>query len=405
VSEVVIVGAGPYGLSVAAHARAAGLQARVFGRPMESWVGHMPSGMFLKSEGWASNLSHPAGELTLEAYCQQRGLRYQYGVPIPRQTFVDYGRWFQAEAVPDVETTTVVAVRREPGGFAVELSAGEPVHAQAVVLAVGGLAFAWQPQVLAGLAPALHSHSADHHDLGGFSGRDVTVVGAGQSALESSALLAEAGASVRLVVRADRLAWHDPPRAEPRSPGRRLREPLSRLGPGWGNWVWSERPGAVRHLPAAQRRFIVANTLGPAGAWWLRDRVMGRVELMLATEVTSAAESAQGLVLTTASREGQRATVPTDHVIAATGYAVDFRRLTLLEPGLRDAVRLSHLSPVLGPNFETSVPGLYVVGLAAAATFGPVMRFVCGTGFAAQRVTKDVAGMARSRARLTPGMT
>jgi thioredoxin reductase len=399
VSDVVIIGAGPYGLSVAAHARAAGLEARVFGRPMESWVRHMPSGMFLKSEGWASNLAHPTGELTLGEFCRQRRLPHEHGVPVPLQTFVDYGRWFQAEAVPGVETSDVLAVRRELSRFAVELSTGEQVSAQAVVLAVGGLAFARRPPIMAGLAPGLYSHSADHHDLGGFTDRDVTVVGAGQSALETAALLAEAGATARVVARADRLVWHGVPEPEPRSLSRRLRRPLTELGQGWENWIWTELPGAVRHLPAAQRRHIVATRLGPAGAWWLKDRVLNRVPLLLATQVTDAEESGEGLVLTLTSRNGQRSKVATDHVIAATGYAVDFRRLTLLEPGLREAVRLSRLAPVLGPNFEASVPGLYVVGLASAATFGPAMRFVCGAGFTARQITRNLVDRRRLAAK------
>jgi FAD-dependent urate hydroxylase len=56
VVEVVIVGAGPYGLSIAAHLRALGIGFRIFGDPMHTWREQMPEGMMLKSEGFASNI-------------------------------------------------------------------------------------------------------------------------------------------------------------------------------------------------------------------------------------------------------------------------------------------------------------------------------------------------------------
>src|SRR5260370_21715272 len=70
IAQAAIVGAGPYGLSIAAHLSARGLRPIVFGRSMSSWREGMPRGMRLKSEGFASSLSDPAGEFTPQAFCE-----------------------------------------------------------------------------------------------------------------------------------------------------------------------------------------------------------------------------------------------------------------------------------------------------------------------------------------------
>ncbi|MBB3730099.1 NAD(P)-binding domain-containing protein [Nonomuraea dietziae] len=253
-----IVGAGPYGLSVAAHALDAGLDAQVFGRPMQAWEQHMPRGMLLKSEPQASHLGDPDRRYGLDAYRQ-----YSYGEPVPVETFVAYGKWFSAQTVKKaLDESTVTTVGSEGGLFAVTLSSGDSVLARTVVLAVGFLPFAHKPAALAGLPPEVSSHASDHHDLSAFAGRDVTVVGAGQSALETATLLKEAGAMVRVVARCKTLAWNDTP-VENRSMLDRMLAPSSGLGTGWPSWVWSELPGAVRYLPRAARKHIVRNTLGP----------------------------------------------------------------------------------------------------------------------------------------------
>ena len=125
--DVAIVGAGPYGLSVAAHLRAAGVTCRQFGLPMRLWQESMPRGMFLKSQGFASNLSDPAGTHTLEAFCRKTGQPYaSYGLPVPLDTFISYGQWFADELVPSLEEVMVTEVARQGDGFAVSLASGEP---------------------------------------------------------------------------------------------------------------------------------------------------------------------------------------------------------------------------------------------------------------------------------------
>ncbi|GAA4142726.1 YpdA family putative bacillithiol disulfide reductase [Actinomadura keratinilytica] len=389
-ADVAVVGAGPYGLSVAAHAAALGLDVVVFGEPMGTWARNMPRGMLLKSEPQNSGLAAPGNSCDFIAFCEINNLPCARSLPIPVERFVDYGRWFQRQAVPNLDPSMVTAVRTAGGGFALELAGGDRARARAVVLAVGVVPFARRPEQLAAFPPALASHTIDHNDFGGFGGRDVTVIGAGQAALETAVLLDEAGARVRLVARADRLRWNGVPL--PRRPLRdRLLAPESGLGTGWRTWVYANAPHAVRHLPAAARRHIARTALGPAGAWWLRDRFVDRVPALLGYRITDAAADGDRVRLSLTDAGGRTHRIDTDHVVCGTGFEVDLRRLSLLDPVLADGLRRDGAAPWLSAHFETSMPGLYAVGLLAKQTFGPGMQFVQGTAFAARRVAAHLA--------------
>src|ERR1700677_222637 len=137
--ETAIIGAGPYGLSIAAHFRARGIPFRIFGRPMDTWLNHMPKGMMLKSDGFASNLYDPASAYTLGQFCAERGIEYgDTGIPVRLETFNCYGLAFQSRMVPELEEKAVVGVEEGGAqGFRLLLEDGETVAAQRVVLAVG----------------------------------------------------------------------------------------------------------------------------------------------------------------------------------------------------------------------------------------------------------------------------
>ncbi|MFI5965493.1 NAD(P)-binding domain-containing protein [Streptomyces asoensis] len=385
--DLLVVGAGPYGLSVAAHAAAAGLTLRVFGRPMASWRDNMPGGMFLKSEPWASNLSDPEGRLRLDAYCATRGVTARHGEPIPVEMFADYGLWFARHAVPAVDERTVTRIAARPGGFEAVTADGETVRARTVALAVGVMPFVEIPAPLRGLSPALVSHSSHHGDLDRFRGRDVTVIGGGQAALETAALLAEQGSRVRVLARAEQLSWNDVPPAWERPWWQSARTPHSGLGCGWRNWFYAERPGLYRLLPEPTRARIAGTALGPAGAWWVRDRVEGSVEVRLDHEVTAARAVSGGVRLEMAGAES----FETEHVIAATGFRATRDRLTLLSGELRGSLAtVPDGSPAVGRDFESSRPGLFLAGLVTAAGFGPAMRFVYGAAFTAGTLVRGV---------------
>ncbi|GLF94354.1 NAD(P)-binding domain-containing protein [Streptomyces yaizuensis] len=398
--DLAVIGAGPYGLSIAAHAAAAGLSLKVFGRTMASWRDHMPEGMFLKSEPWSSNLSDPSGAHTLGHFGDEHGFEAVHGRPLPIAAFTEYGMWFAEHAVPGVDERTVVRVAPAGNGFAVETSDGERVLARTAVLAVGVMPFVTLPQQLAAL-PASHvSHSSGHRDLSCFRGQDVTVLGAGQAALETATLLAEQGARPRLIARRPRLNWNTPPEPLQRGPLRALRTPHSGLGTGWTSWVWSEAPWAVRTLPGPARQHIARTALGPAGAWWLRERYERRVPALLGHGLRGA-EARGGRVLLRLTTPGGAATaVETDHVIAATGFTPDLARLGMLDASLRRAVATTPgggRTPELSAGFESSCPGLFFAGLLTAPSFGPSMRFVHGATFTANRLVAGVRRRLRTR--------
>src|SRR5262245_14852482 len=138
VTSVAIIGAGPNGLSIAAHLRARGISYRIFGTPVDTWRRHMPAGMMLKSDGFASNLCGPDGQGTLAAYCAERGIPYHpTKIAVSLELFIDYALDFQQRFVPDVEDRQVVAVDKAGDGFTLTLDGGETFTADFVVGAVG----------------------------------------------------------------------------------------------------------------------------------------------------------------------------------------------------------------------------------------------------------------------------
>lgn len=396
--DVAVVGAGPYGLSIAAHLRARGVEHRVFGSPMQTWRTQMPQGMFLKSEGFASNLYEPSGTFTLGRYCTARGLPYaDIGLPVSREAFADYGVAFQHRMVPDLEPHDVTGIEPAERGFRLSLASGEMLVARRVVLAVGISHFAQVPAELAELSPALVSHSSRHVNLDVFAGRDMLVLGAGASALDCAALLVKAGASVQLVARAPKIHFHDGPTTYPRPWRDRLRAPMSGLGPGWRSRLSTDAPLLFHAMPEDFRIRVANGHLGPAPGWWTRAMVEGRVAFNLGQRLLDADESGGRVRLSLAGADGTRGTVEADHLIAATGYRADIRRLAFLSAALRARLRTAGDAPVLSRHFESSVAGLYFVGLAAANSFGPVSRFAFGAGFTARRLARHLHAQAGAR--------
>lgn len=394
-TDITVIGAGPYGLAISAHLSGRGIRHRVVGRPMRAWSHHMPKGMFLKSEGFASNIGAPGGTHTLAHYCVTHGQPYaDQGLPVPLDTFVAYGTWFQRSLVPHLEEVDVDRVSPHGDAFALDLGTGEQVISRRVVVATGNGSFPHVPEVLRGLPDHLVSHPWDHPDLSRLAGLDVTVVGAGQSALESAALLHELGADVRILARGTRLKWLSKPSTPPWPA--RIRRPLSGLGRGAKYWAYANLPWGFRHLPDDVRVAHLRTALGPAGAWWLRDRVESRVPATTGHELVGATPVDGCVRLRVRGPDGATTDWDTGHVLAATGYRVDLDRMTVLDPSLRARIRTHDRAPVLDARFTTSVPGLHVAGLAAATSFGPVCRFVLGTDFTARRIAGAVV---RARGR------
>jgi thioredoxin reductase len=387
--EIAIVGAGPYGLSIAAHFRHSGIPFRIFGRPMDSWRAHMPKGMMLKSDGFASNIYDPDGEFTLKNFCAERGIDYaDAGLPVRLETFSAYGLAFKERMLPELEDKLVVGLDRLPDGFLLQLDGGEMVKARRVVLAVGITHFEHVPGNLAHLPPEFLSHSFRQPNPEAFTGRSVVVIGGGASAIDLAALLHEADADVQLIARQPSLKFHSMPSGKPRSWWQQIRRPQSGLGPGLRSRFFADAPMWFHCLPERLRLEAVARSLGPSAGWFVKEKVVGRVPLLLGY-TPQRAEVQNGKVrLHLRAVDGTQREVLAEHIIAATGYKVDIERLRFLNPEIRSKLKTVKSAPVLSSSFESSVPGIYFAGVAAANSFGPVMRFAFGAGFAARRLTE-----------------
>jgi FAD-dependent urate hydroxylase len=396
--EVVIIGAGPYGLSISANLHGLGVDHLIVGRPLDTWRAHMPVGMKLKSEAFGSAMDAPRTGYDVAAYCQSHGLDpVNRGTPLSLERFLGYADWFTEQLVPDVSDVTVTEINAVDGGFRLAFADSEPVVARQVVIATGILPHFYIPAELSDLPPELLSHTAEHRELDGFRGRRVAVVGAGQSALETAALLHEAGADAQIVTRCPGPAWH--PQPEPLSRMGQVRLPITRLCEGWKCVFWNT-PAAFRRLPRNMRITKARTVLGPRGAWWLKDRIEGIVEVLSNSQVRGAEPSGSGVRLLL---DGPgRSAVDVDHIIAGTGFRIDVARLAFLPEGLRARIDTINDYPVLTRAGESTIPGLYFTGAPAAVSLGPSMRFIAGTHNAASQIARSVAGRAKATGRRSP---
>jgi FAD-dependent urate hydroxylase len=377
-SDVVVIGAGPYGLSIAAHLTKMGVSYECFGEPMASWRHSMPLGMLLRSEARASNLWDPDRQFTLRAYCDQRGMRYiSSGPPVSLSLFMAYCEWFQSQTAPNVRNIRVKKLSKAERGFQLELDDGDgPLFARRVVVATGHMAFRYLPRRLRKLSPEFVSHSSDHFDLSSFKNKEVIVVGGGQSALETAALLHEQGTRVRLLLRKDRVQWNAENLGE-RSLLTRIVQPESGLGFGWRRLVQSEVPQIFAFFPKERRVAMALRALRASGAWWLKPRLVEHVPILASHHIDNCVEAGNGIRLTVRA-DGEYKELAADHIIAATGYKPDVARIPILDRRLISEIKSFGGFPKLTGNFESTVPGLHFAGMLSAGTFGPVMRFMFG---------------------------
>ncbi|HUA75960.1 MAG TPA: NAD(P)-binding domain-containing protein [Solirubrobacteraceae bacterium] len=392
-TEAIVIGAGPYGLSVSAQLTGRGVRHETFGDMMSLWSKHMPLGMYLKSEGFASNLSDPDGEHTLKRFCAEEGIVYaDVAEPIAIDTFERYGRWFQQRAVPRLRSERVERVVKIDGGFEATLSGGETLRAKELVVASGMTSCAYTPPELQVIPAPTLQHAYDHRDPEEMRGQDVAVFGLGQSALEGAALLHEAGANVTTFARADKIQWNSKPGPK-QSLWEMYKRPRSGLGDARGLWAYARLPLAFHTASEYQKRKRAYKALGPAGAWWLKVRIVDQFPVLLQHTLRDAALLDDGGVQVTIETPEGAKDQRFDRVLAGTGYSPDVKRLDFLEP-LHSSIAAfegTPGTPVLDRDFQSSVENLYFVGYLAALSFGPVMRFVYGAEFAANRVARAVA--------------
>jgi hypothetical protein len=394
-TAVVVIGAGPHGLAAAAHLRRAGEEVRVFGDPMSFWR-TMPAGMLLRSNWTATCIAEYDGPLSLDAYLAET--RSELHRPVPLDRFIDYGLWVQSKVAPDVDRRRVTRAAQDGDGFVLSLDDGSRIRARRLVVAGGIADFVHRPEVMAGLPAHLASHTADHSDLSTFGGQEVLVVGGGQSALESAALMHESGAEVEVVARAEQLHWLH---------GGKYHRMLGRFAPlvyaptdvgpmGISRIV--AKPGLFTSLPRAVQDPMAHRAIRPAGAAWLVPRLAG-VPIGTGVRVNSARPSGDRVHVELS--DGSARTV--DHLLFGTGYRVDIHRYPFLDPALVLQVRSVGGYPVLRPGMESSVPGLHFLGAPAARSFGPIMRFVAGGWYGAESLTRLIRRTRRRSAPVSAG--
>jgi NADPH-dependent 2,4-dienoyl-CoA reductase/sulfur reductase-like enzyme len=390
-SRAVIIGAGPYALAAAASLRAAGVKTKVFGEPMGFWKRNMPAGMLLRSPRGASNIGDPDGAYSIDAYHAARGTEVPH--PVPLERFVDYGVWFAQQCVREVDPRQITRVVRDEKGFLLTPSEGSLERAEHVVVAAGIEPFARRPEKFRALPPGMVSHACDHSSFSEFDGKHVAVMGGGQSALEYAALLSEAGAEVELIARTRKIRWlrggsgsklHAVLHSS-KNPLRSLMFPRSNIGPPVINYL-VDKPYLFNGVPTrALRDWIAKVAIRPAGSGWLPAR-MRSVSFRTGVSVVNATPNGNGLHLETSDGSRQKF----DHLLLATGYAVDLAKYQFLTPEIVGQIRTIEGYPQLNRYFGSSVPGLHFLGAPAAKSFGPLMRFVAGSGYAARRVTEGI---------------
>jgi cation diffusion facilitator CzcD-associated flavoprotein CzcO len=390
--DVAIIGAGPYGLSAAAHLRTVkSLDVHVFGEPMSFWQRSMPAGMLLRS-GWAaSHIADPNQSLTLDAYRAASGKHFSSPVPLDR--FVDYGLWYQRCVVPQLDQRKIARVESDAESFRLILADGETVYARRVVVAAGISSFAWIPPKFAGLPSALVSHTSEHREFRRFVGKQVLVIGSGQSALESAALLHEGRAQVEIVARTRQIHWLG---------GIVSRTIHSGLGPAISKLLYAPtdvgpagisqvvaRPDLVRRFPRSIQDWLRRLSIRPAGARWLIPRLQN-VPVKLGRSIVCATPVGERIKVKL--DDGSERIF--DHVLLGTGYRVDVSKYDFLAPKLARSISRFQGYPRLSKGFETSVPGLHILGAPAVWSFGPLMQFVVGTHYASRALLRCVAGKA-----------
>jgi len=376
--DVAVIGAGPYGLSSGAHLKALGMEVRVFGEPMQFWADGTPPGMLLRSPREASTISDPLSSLTLEEY--ERAFGIKPVKRLPKDTFVNYGKWFQAQLGATVDRRNVSSLSRENGGFKLRLKDGETVTSKRVVVAAGIANFKSVPREYAGLPASRVSHCYEGRQFSDM-GKRVVVIGAGQSAIESAALLGEAGFSVELIAKIPVLRWigmH--PRLHNLGPVSKMLYSKHDIGPiGISRLV--AYPNLLYRVPMWARDKIRTRAVRPAGAPWLIPRLPG-VTITTSRSVVSVAEIDGELQLKLDDGTERRV----DHVLLGTGYRVDISKYEFLSESLLKEIRQLDGYPDVSAGLASSVPGLHFTGAPAARKFGPLVYFVTGTEFASREL-------------------
>ena len=377
-TELLIVGAGPFGLAMAAYAEDHGLPYTIAGVPMQFWRSHMPPGMLLRSgDDWHLD---PAAEYTIERFFQTHGIRPADVDPLPLAVYLEYVDWFcEQRQIEALQTQIRHLDVADDGGFLATLEDGATVAAKRVLLALGMGYFAYLPLELVERLPASRfAHTRDVIDLAALRGQRCLIVGGRQSAFEWAALLREAGAGEVFVsyrhatptFTASDWSW-----VEPLISGMVAE-------PGWFRSLTPEQQADIRQRMWAEGRL----KLEP----WLAPRLNHpAIHMLPATNVRRCSEQTDGTLLVELD---SAETITVDTVILATGYRVNLEQVPLLAEGnLLARLETRNGYPALNERFESSVPGLFFTSFAAGQDFGPFFGFTVAVRAAATIIGRAIA--------------
>jgi lysine/ornithine N-monooxygenase len=383
--DVAVIGAGPFGLSVAAHLPHRAV--RVFGEPMQTWRTRMPPDMLLRSDWEETSLSAPGDRGGISVWARAVGEEREE--PIPLQKFLRYAAWFRDTFVRETDPADVVAVDRAGGLLRLTTAAGDEVDARRVVVAVGVTPFPYAPPPFDAALGEGVGFAIDQRDYSAYRGGRVVVVGGGQGGLEAAALALRAGAEVELVVRSHVRWFTDREPYRPRGPVRqrlyRLAYPVVGYGPPPLNRL-ALHPDVFALLPVRLRRRVAARILRAGGSPWVRSVVEGNVAVTEGVAVEDIRRGADGFEL----RLSDGSTRAADAVVVSAGFRFDLDRLGFLSPTVKAAIAVRDGWPVLDRGFRSTDPDVLFVGFAAERRFGPIARFVSGSRFTAHRARESL---------------
>ncbi|MDX1415336.1 MAG: NAD(P)-binding domain-containing protein [Candidatus Promineifilaceae bacterium] len=373
-NPVLIIGAGPFGLSLAARLQHLDIDHLILGKPMHFWQANMPPGMLLRSASdWHLD---PQNIDTIEAYLQTLGLQPSDVEPLSLQFYLDYTNWFQEQKQFNILPRYVTRLDENNGKFTVALENGQKLTADQVVLALGFQSFSHIPADLAALLPqGRYGHTCDIVDLPAFSGRRVLIIGGRQSAFEWTALLHEAGAAaVHVCYR------HDTPQFT-EADWSWFNTQVDHIvqEPGWFRDLSPEEQESVNH------RFWVEGRLKLEP--WLAPRIDHEsITLWPNSEMRACSILPDGALQILLSN-GQSIVV--DDVIFATGYKVDMSRVDLLARGnILKRLTTHNGYPQLDETFQTNIPGLYITSMPAVQDFGLFFAFTISVRASAQVISR-----------------
>ncbi|NOU73447.1 SidA/IucD/PvdA family monooxygenase [Paenibacillus sp. LMG 31458] len=364
--DLIIIGAGPYGISLAAHAIANNLSYRILGYPMDFWKNQMPQNMFIRTPHDFCSFSDAQDELTIHRFAKETGV--ELVTPLPRPIFVDYAMWFAKEAGVEFTPELVTTLSKDGEDYLIETETGQSFQAKNVIIATGVEHYKYMPDLFQSLPAHLVSHTSGYTSFQAFADKNVAVVGSGQSAWEAAALLHIAGSNVELLYRRESANYAGSSADEIQL--RNLGDVFYQLPQDEKQEEWGQSPGSVAHF--------------------LRPYVEGKVPETSGITIVGAEQTSDDKIKLILS-DGTLRVV--DHVISASGFRINLERVPFFpQELLTSIVRENDFSqfPKLDESFESSIPGLYFAGPLSSHSHGPTFRFILGLKKASQTIISNI---------------